>query len=83
MELSFKADGMWFEASVRVDDDIDMYFERLVCQGSDARFLFNSETLNPLIYESAWTAYERKCEEENADLRYLARYERNYERHYA
>ena len=62
MELSFKTDGLWFEAEVEYDREDD-YFEitRLTCEGKDASFLCDSETLNPMIYEAAWKAYEQAC----------------------
>ena len=62
MELSFKTDGLWFEAEVEYDREDD-YFEitTLKCEGQDASFLYDSETLNPMIYEAAWEAYEQAC----------------------
>ena len=66
MELFFKTDGLWFEAEIEYDREDD-YFEitKLTCGGQNASFLCDSETLNPMIYEAAWEAYEQACREWN------------------
>ena len=78
MELSFKTDGLWFEAEVEYDREDD-YLEitKLTCGGQNASFLCDSETLNQMIYEAAWKAYEQACREWNNEY-LIDRYEPEY-----
>lgn len=63
MELSFKVDGLWFDAEVTVDEDEYMEFETLTCDSKDASFLLDSQTLWAEIEDAAWRAYVKKCAE--------------------
>lgn len=78
MELSFKTDGLWFDASVEYDREDDFFeITKLTCGGQDASFLCDSETLNPMIYEAAWKAYKQACREWNNEY-LIDRYEPEY-----
>ncbi len=57
MDLRIKVDGMVFTVGVEPDDDGGIEIESLFCEGKDASFLMNSDTLFPLIEAEAWDEY--------------------------
>lgn len=56
MDIRFKYAGLWFEAEVYFDEDVEEFYT-LTCGGQDASFLCES-TLWPDIVASAWVGIE-------------------------
>lgn len=71
MELTFSVLGLVLTAEVDVDGKYhaatywepaefpDMNFVSLTCEGQNASWLFNSETLTEMIEDAAWSALEQ------------------------
>lgn len=71
MELTFSVLGLVLTAEVDVNGSFreatywepaefpDMNFVSLTCEGQNASWLFNSDTLTEMIEEAAWSALEQ------------------------
>jgi hypothetical protein len=80
MELSFEIFCLDITAEVQIDGKYsaatlfepeewpDLYIESLRCDGKDATFLLNSETLNELIRDKLWDAADAWAKERREDV---------------